>query len=499
MPLRIRAERELRARKRKIERRHADIDWLPLEGPQTDAYRSEADELLYGGAAGGGKTFLEIGLAVTQHQQAILFRREFPQLAEIEDQLDALLGGLAQTNRNKHRWTLPDGRFIETGAVQRLDDWKKYKGRPHDYVAFDELTEFTRMQYRMLIVWNRTADPDQRCRVVSGTNPPLSEEQMWVIEEWAPWLDKSFSDPARPGELRYYVYDDHDTIKWFRPEALDGGYVVVEGRRRQAKSRTFIPARLEDNPYLVASGYGRSLDVLPPALRAAFREGDFAAGIETDPWQAIPTEWVRAAQARWSPEMPTLPDAEGQEQPLPLSALGVDPARGGKDETVIAPRYGWWFGPLSVYPGKDTPDGPSVAAQVMQHHEEAATIVLDVIGVGAAVYDALAAHDFSPWGFNASERSAATDKTGQLTFVNRRAEAWWRMRELLDPASGMDVALPPDPRLRSDLCAPRFKLTVRGIQIEAKADVKKRLGRSTDRGDAVVQAAYEVPDQLYIV
>ena len=69
-----------------------------------------------------------------------------------------------------------------------------------------------------------------------------------------------------------------------------------------------------------------------------------------------------------------------------------------------------------------------------------------------------------------------------------RAELWWRMREALDPMNAQPIALPPDNGLRADLAAPRWKLAAAGIQVEAKADMAKRLGRSPDRGDAVCMA-----------
>src|SRR5205085_1292975 len=82
----------------------------------------------------------------------------------------------------------------------------------------------------------------------------------------------------------------------------------------------------------------------------------------------------------------------------------------------------------------------------------------------------------------------ALDQAEQLGFVNQRAEWWWKLREALDPDSGQELALPPDPELKSDLCAPRWKNTARGIQVESKEDLHKRIGRSPDAGDAVVYA-----------
>jgi hypothetical protein len=68
---------------------------------------------------------------------------------------------------------------------------------------------------------------------------------------------------------------------------------------------------------------------------------------------------------------------------------------------------------------------------------------------------------------------------------------WWRMREALDPVNGYDLALPPDRELFADLCAPRYKRTPRGIQVETKDEIKKRIGRSPDKGDSAVYALAE--------
>ncbi|HNP15631.1 MAG TPA: hypothetical protein PKI99_04150, partial [Terrimesophilobacter sp.] len=74
-----------------------------------------------------------------------------------------------------------------------------------------------------------------------------------------------------------------------------------------------------------------------------------------------------------------------------------------------------------------------------------------------------------------------------LAFTNRRAAAWWRVREALDPQQdgGAQLTLPPDPELMADLTAPTYDVKTRGIQIESKEDLRKRLGRSTGKGDVV--------------
>jgi hypothetical protein len=243
-------------------------------------------------------------------------------------------------------------------------------------------------------------------------------------------------------------------------------------------SRTFIPASVEQNPYLMASGYKTILQNLPEPLRAKLLYGDFTAGSEDNPWQVIPTAWVDAAMARWTERKPE----------IPLSALGVDVARGGKDETVLAKRYGPWYAPLHKYPGTKTPDGPSVAALVVAAHEGRAPIQIDVIGVGASAYDHLKGLKPHVTPLNGAEGSTARDRSDQLHFRNKRAEWHWKFREALDPATGDDLALPPDRELRADLLAPRWKLMAQGISIEEKDEIKARLGRSPDSGEAVIYA-----------
>jgi hypothetical protein len=92
----------------------------------------------------------------------------------------------------------------------------------------------------------------------------------------------------------------------------------------------------------------------------------------------------------------------------------------------------------------------------------------------------------------ASEGSVERDRSGLIAFLNKRAEWWWKFREALDPVHGDNVALPPDPRLKAQLCAPHWILKTRqgaaAYQIESKDEVRKRLGSSTDDADAVITA-----------
>jgi len=364
--------------------------------------------------------------------------------------------------------------MLEFGAVQHPGDERKYQGRAHDLKAFDEITAFTEAQFRFLIGWNRTSDKAQRCRVVAAGNPPTGGEGDWIIRYWAPWLDRQHPNPAVSGELRWFA-----TIEGKEIEVESAAPIAVKGEMIAPRSRAFIRARVEDNPYLMAAGYKAVLQALPEPLRTRMLQGDFASSQTDDPLQVIPTSWVAAAQARWQAD-----GARG-----PVDAIGIDVARGGQDRSVISPRHGAWFGVQRCYPGSETPDGPTLLALALAAAEGGDPILqVDVIGVGASVYDAAKARDLPVVALNGAEGSAARDRTGRLGFINRRAEWWWQLREALDPDRGEELALPPDRELLADLTAPRWRLGSRGIQVESKDEIRARLGRSPDKGDSLVYA-----------
>lgn len=182
-----------------------DMVWVPNPGPQTDAYFSEADEVFYGGQAGGGKTDIELGLAVTAHQRSLILRRTNKEAGGLVERLAGILGTRDGWNSQGGIWRLPTGATVEIGGCQLEEDKQKYKGNPHDLICFDEISDFTESQYTFIIGWNRSADQKQRCRIVGAGNPPTRPEGLWVIRRWAAWLDPQHPRPAKPGELRWYT------------------------------------------------------------------------------------------------------------------------------------------------------------------------------------------------------------------------------------------------------------------------------------------------------
>ncbi len=459
--------------------------WYPQSVPQWEALLSPADELLYGGAAGGGKSDLLIGLAVECHQHAAIFRRVFPNLREIITRSRQIIGAYGEENKAEHSWTLDAGRrSVEFGAVQYEETKKNWQGRPHDLKGFDEVTEFSESQYEFISGWNRSTDPGQRVRVVATCNPPTDEDGTWVVRRWGAWLDPQHPHPAQPGELRWYAMVDGKERECENGEPFTAGTETIYPR-----SRTFIPAKLADNPfYAHDSHYISVLQSLPEPLRSQLLNGDFFAAQTPNPFQIIPAEWVRAAQKRWI-ETPQPADAEGK--PISLTAAGLDCSRGGPDKTALARRYDAWFAEVITWPGSMVTSGPIAADLVSKVLGESNPVLtVDVEGIGSSVFDSLRPMYKKVYPFNAAEKSEYRDHSRKYKMINKRAELYWRMRDVLDPLGNSTICLPPGTELLADLCSARYEPTTAGLKVEAKAEIRERIGRSPDVGEAVMMANF---------
>jgi hypothetical protein len=183
---------------------------------------------------------------------------------------------------------------------------------------------------------------------------------------------------------------------------------------------------------------------------------------------------------------------------VPMCAIGVDVAQGGTDQTVLAPRYDEWFGPLLAIPGVETPGGAEVAGKVIAKRHSGAHIVVDLGGGwGGDALKHLTENIGAEFvtGYMGVKPSTRRTRDNQLRFFNVRTEAYWRLREALDPEQelgGFNLHLPKDKELLADLTAPTFEVKrEKGgmvIHLEPKDALIKRLGRSPDKGDAVVMA-----------
>lgn len=461
--------------------------WIPNPGPQTDAFFTEADEVFYGGQAGGGKSDLLLGLSVTEHQNSLVLRRLNKDAVKLVKRLEEIVGHRDGYNGSLQMWRMREGEYrrqIDFSGCEQESDKQKFKGDPHDLIAYDELPDFLESQFRFINGWNRSVNPKQRCRVVAAGNPPTTSDGLWIIKYWGPWLDPNHSNPAKPGELRWYT-----TIEGKDQEVDGPGPHGIEGERKliRARSRTFIPATLDDNPDLAATNYDSVLAALPEELRRAYRDGRFDAALADQPFQLMPTAWIVAAQERWHPD--------GHKQSV-MTAMALDPAGGGKDSACISYRHGGWYGHLKDWQGKATLEAEQTVANLILLRKHNAPIIVDV-GGGYAGSTTLRLKDNGiPFiAFNGAEESHMRPKgaMGKLKFANKRAAAYWKFREELDPdqEGGSAIALPPDTELRADLAAMTWEPKLRGITMVSKEIIREKIGRSPGKGDAVVMCLTE--------
>lgn len=238
-------------------------EWRPTTA-QRAALACGAYELLYGGAAGGGKSDFLVAapLRWVHHPtfRALLLRRSFPELERTlvarSREIYPRLG--ARYHEQRHDWTFPSGARIAFGYLERPADALRYQGAEFAFVGFDELTHFDEQSYRYLTSRIRSAD-GLPLRIRATTNPGGPGHD-WVRARWAPWIGAA--PDAAPGERRWYASD---------------GSAASEGDA-DALARTFFPAKLSDNPYLGAE-YRAQLLALDPVTRAQLLDGDWDATV----------------------------------------------------------------------------------------------------------------------------------------------------------------------------------------------------------------------------
>lgn len=435
-------------------------------------------------------TDLMLGLAGQEHTRSLLVRREGVQFTRAVDRCQEIFAGRGRyVSQPVKRFNFSNNdRVIIFGHCKEPNDWRNYAGQDRDFLAFDEATEFLKDQIYGLSGWVRTAKAGQRERILFATNPPRGAEGYWFINMFWPWLDENSPTRAAPGEVRWAITKAGD-IEWINDDELlfdERGQPVSVMRDFEPytpQSFTFIPGRIDDNPYLIRSGYKAQLQALPEPLRSQLLYGSFSMQVEDDAWQVIPTEWIDKAMERWDAKEIAL---------RTMTVLGVDVAQGGSDRTSLAPLYGNMYDRLQVHHGVDTKDGPTVTALVVGAMRDRCKVVVDKGGGwGGSTIDHLKGiGDLDIVGFDPSTTEGISSLRSRegFKYFNMRAYAWWAFREALDPVYGQNIALPPDPELKLELTMPRWKKPKDHLQIESKEDIRKRLQRSTDLADPVIMA-----------
>jgi len=238
-----------------------NVIFQPNDGPQTDFLAAPEIDVLYGGAAGGGKSYAmlvdPLRYAHRAAHRALILRRSMPELRELIDKSRELYPQAfhgCKFREVEKLWNFPSGAKVEFGFLERDADVYRYQGQAYSWIGFDEITHLpTEFAWNYLASRLRTTDseitPYLRCTANPGG-------------VGAHWVKKRYISPAPPNES----FDGNDGL-----------------------SRKFIPARLDDNPYLSEDGrYEQMLKALPDVQRRQLLEGNWeitegAAFTEFDP------------------------------------------------------------------------------------------------------------------------------------------------------------------------------------------------------------------------
>jgi len=253
------------------------VAFMPNEGPQTDFLAASEKDVLYGGAAGGGKSFAmlidPLRYCHFSEHRALILRRSMPELRELIDKSRELYPKAfkgAKFKEVEKLWQFPSGAKIEFGFLERDADVYRYQGQAYSWIGFDEITHLpTEFGWNYLASRLRTTNPELPTYLRCTANPG---------GVGAHWVKKRYIEP-------------HEENKTFK--GSDG------------LTRKFIPARLQDNPFLAEDGeYERMLLSLPAVQRKQLLEGnweinegaafaEFDTSIHVIPPFAMPTWWER--------------------------------------------------------------------------------------------------------------------------------------------------------------------------------------------------------------
>ena len=272
-----------------------DVVFKPNTGPQTDFLAASEREVFYGGARGGGKSYAmlvdPLRYCDKQHHRALLLRRTMPELRDLITHSQRLYGRAfpgAKWREQEKEWRFPSGAKIEFGYAENMTDALRYQGQSYTWIGIDELPQYPSPDiYNFLRSSLRSVDPSIPVYMRSTGNPGNIGSQ---------WVREMFVDPAIPNK--------HFNLEISTPTGT------------RTITRRFIPAKLQDNPYLMQTDdYYAMLSSLPDVQRKQFLDGDWDAFEDSsfpefnksthvvDPFE-VPKGWQKFRAADWGYSSP---------------------------------------------------------------------------------------------------------------------------------------------------------------------------------------------------
>ena len=272
-----------------------NVVFKPNQGPQTEFLASSEREVFYGGARGGGKSYAmlidPLRYCHKEMHRALLLRRTMPELRDLITHSQRLYSKAfpgAKWREQEKEWRFPSGAKIEFGYAENMTDALRYQGQSYTWIGIDELPQYPSPDiYNFLRSSLRSVDPNIPVYMRATGNPGNVGSQ---------WVKEMFVDPIDPNTAFNIEISTPTGIKYI--------------------TRRFIPAKLQDNPYLMQTDdYYAMLSSLPEVQRKQFLNGDWdafsnAAFSEFDrdvhvvePFE-IPKGWQRFRAADWGYSSP---------------------------------------------------------------------------------------------------------------------------------------------------------------------------------------------------
>lgn len=327
--------------------------WVPYpKQAMASDLAAEADETLFGGAAGPGKTEWGCEYCITQMElfpgnRGLILRRQYPRLNRtVIPRLKAKLRGRAKWNTNDHTFTFPNGSVLECASLQYYDDVLDFGGAEYGVIFWEEITEFMWEQYEFMLSRVRAPVDGVRAHIIATTNPG-GPGHGWVKRRFIKPNPKSPDFPGAmpsPGEV-------------WRPKPTPDN--------PNPTSRVFLPATHQDNPKLLQRDptyLDRLLQIRRRGLRLALTKGDWDAidAVEGALWSAetldrgrVSPLWFRNRVRSWQRALAVDPsDGNDKQQRQESDEFGVSLcARGADGVGYVEGSWGWRASPRKMAQG----------------------------------------------------------------------------------------------------------------------------------------------------